>query len=1768
YGWRTGKYHPRAHATLLRRMARESRRDMLDHLAKELPHVPKPVMIRLADTWHRTFSYLSRHTTRASSPEIQQRSGSVPDATVNVFAEFTARAQKAAADQNTTRPDYTAIAAGLFHPDPTPLQLEAVRHLAPVPYTVTREGALATAETIVALMGDEEPTLSPDSTRAERIDYVIWQSALDISQGHTPKVKPLLRAVLVEDKLMARGQGWLFAFGLGGALRTAFTEFGQLPHVWAEIRETRREFMVPRFIELSRKLTRRIARERQRTGMPEGHEARQEQQVGAGDGGTITGEIDQDGGLGTHVRHMVGMYRAWGLDDGVFPKGGVRYRLAEAARKARDRANTAEASDIAAQLLGVDRPGIDHIMLVENLLRPDLNLEDPEFPGPAQVFLDLMGDRVPAPIPGPRSSNAEKNAWNRLDPEAKLQRRIEVALYTAAQSVVDTGKLSQTKTVVKVFADKLMARTPRQFNAWFKLERIQMRGWLEAFGFGQYMPPQPGQRRSLLFMDQAFDEAWEMIDLGEDVRVSRIASLGMRSKKQRYGLRGWLEVMGLLGGGIPPGSVRDRMLQRVQDLMNQGVDDEVQMAQRVLGVRRPYPTQVIAVKQMMRLRGGHGGAAHLPVLARQLVSHHHRAVMLPPQAHSTLQDRIDYAIWRAASSIAQEKRMPLAQLTELVFNQAPSRTTPLGSHATSPIGTFARRYFLLGVLTAAGLRPSYQLGSSVAKYLAAIVGEYQIQKADPDGAGGASQHSTARELFAHVHLPHAYQAFIWGVLETLGLRGTALPRTGLRANMKQSVARMLQQNQRVTPATVAGQLFGTGDLTPEGMTATGLWMKLAATDTPPPTTTGAITPPGWQATLEQQAEYVVEATLDARSQPGYAGDDIEALVESLFGTTTDEFGWAFVTGVLEGTGVIRLNNGLDPDQAHPAHGSALTSRQVQHLELGANLQDTVSKRLDVPLILNDAIPHRQQRYHARVRGLLAGRGILPPLRSGGPLQKLRDDILDQARQIRQTYGTVTAQDIDQIAYQTLLLTTDPDDHQRRIITSILADDGITVQDPRTHPDDDVHGGSDNNDSPDSHDHPGNHDSDDNDNDDDNDDGENGDSQPVSGPSGIGAVLEGTGTLRTVTEEDLTAVQLPDLDELRAHEPEDPPQGAAFDAALAADYAAALALRSSAENPVDSDEVGAKIGQGAKLKPLVKGAIFASGGYCTGKAKAVETGHMKTVFRLVREKQKKNRPHTATSMAALLPVDKSDATRAVQGFLMAVGHLNYPIGANGARDRIRKSIHALADVFEKAGQSPDPRLIAQRIYTEGRVPEDRHIAIVEEFLRQRDREAEAEAGDTGISEASQGVDLGSVSLNEIEVLRSSAPSAPVQGDDYDPGLAADYAMWLALSDSTPNPLDAADHIDWLAPKNRSEYGRVNIARALLYATGNPSLVLDSTATAISVEKMRDAFSFASEYKKPGHLYTPSDVNALRNGRRMKSEYLRGYWIAAGLRDYAVRRGGAWSVVQRHVGLLAAAFERAGKEPDSRVIARLIYAPQGRPRENQVAMVDEFLRQRGGPTDSGATEEIDLDAVRLDDLEELRTSAPEPPALDPYDSGAVADYVVALGLAKSSPVKMLDPIDHARSVSPYKELRDSRKFAYALLFTAGVFAKKARVAHEQEIMENMGLAFEYARKKQSDGLAHTFVSAAQAIRNNDKNAPRLARAIQGSWMAVGLGGYVIGEGGARDVVRKAVFTLADVFEDAGQSPDAVRIAQRVYARGQKPLDSQVAVVEEFLRQREEM
>ncbi|MEU8529936.1 SNF2-related protein [Streptomyces sp. NPDC048629] len=1803
YARRTGRHRYGVHTTLLRRMARESRRDMLDHLTAQLPHVPKPVMTRLADTWHHTLSYLTRHTTPTSTTSsgttpsisgsgsqdgavVHDTSSSIPATTFNALADFTTRAKEAVAAQNTHRPDYTSITADLFHPDPTPLQIEAVRHLAPVPYGVTREGAVATAQTIVALMQDATPVLPESSTRAEKIDYIIWKAAHDLSEGRTPYVARLENAVKekTERSDIGHARGYLFAFALGGAVPTRFTAFTQLPPAKSEMRELYREYKLPDFHELDGKLRRRVAREQQRTGVPEGQQARQEQQAIPGDFDALGAEMEEGGELDArdwfHLEgHLIGMYRAWGLDEGVLPQDGIRYRLAVAARKveqkwrAEQKANTTRASDIAAELFGVDRPGIDHIMLVEELLRQDLNLEDQEFPGPARIILDLMADQVPPPVPGPRSSRSEKQAWDAADSETKSQWRIEVALYGAAKDVIQTGKINLVRMVVDAFAD-MVPTTRANFRHWAPPKAVEVRGWLEVFGFGHYIPPRSGERELLGYMEQAFDEAWETLDLGDQIEIRTVAAgLGFPASHHRLSLKGWFEATGLLGGGIPPGSVRERMLGRVQMLMDQGVVDEMEMAKQALGVRRPHPSQVIAVKQMMRIRSGRAGVPYLPAVARQLLSHH-QGTVLPPGARSTLQDRIDYAIWRAASSIAQKRKLPLAELTRRVFNQAPSATTPLGSHATSPIGQFARRYFLLGVLTVAGLRPSYRQGASVAKYLAAIVGEYQVQKAD-DGSG-ASQHSTARELFAHHYLPHAYQAFIWGVLETLGLRGTALPATGLRSNMERTAARMLaqtQQGRQVTPAQVAAELFGTGDLNAEGMAVTGLWMKLAAPHTPPSTAAGGTVPPGLRASLVKKAEYVVAATLHARAQPAYIDDDIDALVEDLFGTSTDTFGRALVIGVLEGAALIRLNNGLDPDHAQTAFGAALTPEQAQYVEHDAHEQQKASKRIVVSLAVDAVFTHNQQHYHARVRGLLAGRGILPPPNSRSPLDRLHQDILAQGRRIQQTHGALTVQDIDDIAYQALRLTMDPDDHQRRIITAILTTDGITVTDHHTHPDDDMRDDPDHHDDrPDSHDGDDNDDNDDNDDSDDNDGGENGDSLPRSDQSGIGTVLAGGSTSRrTVTAADLRDVPLPELDDLRTGTPT-PPEGSPYDAAQAADYATELALQSSPEHPVDAAEVADTIAPGGKASlrnVLTRGVIFAAGGYFTGEAKMAKANYMNETFRLIREKQQDGRPHTINSIARNLSTNRTTAAKAVEGFLMAVGLGNFPISAGGARDKVRKSVYALADVFKNAGTVPHPGLMAQRIYTNSQDSDDRHITIVEEFLRQRGTHDEAESEmETWIGEASMDVDLSAVSLDEVEELRSAPIQDSLQGDEYDSGLAADYAMGLALSSSTSIPVNAADHVDALTPKKGGPEIRANMARALLYACGVSSLVLPANTSTITTEKMSAAFSLASEEKKPNVLYTPHDIKYLGDGRKMQPEYVRGYWAAAGLRDYTVRGGGAWSVVKKHVNLLAEAFKHAGKEPDARVIARLIYTPQGYPKENQVTMVTEFLRQRAAATESDAWDEIDLESVPLDHLEELRTETPEPLVWGTYDPLEAADYAVQVALAESSPVKLLTPTDYGASVSSFINEQDTRELARALFYAAGAFMKPAR-NNKMATLEHMDVAFAYARTKQHDGLPHTPTSAAKALKNLGWRGKKEAfsHTVRGFWMAVGLGGFEIREGGSRDVVRKAVFTLAGVFEDAGRKPDAVRIAQRIYARGQKPVESQVAVVKEFLRQREE-
>ncbi|KOG24882.1 hypothetical protein, partial [Streptomyces viridochromogenes] len=796
-------------------------------------------------------------------------------------------------------------------------------HLAPPALKVTPEAAKATARLITTLMGDQEPHLPDHPTRTQKIDYAIWSAAHTITHSHNKNklnMSAIARSLNEGPLENPHGDlvlGWLMAAGLTGALHSQWKDFNQFKPLIDEMHAPRRQFKIPTFTKLAQKFPQKW----------DEREPDHDEQS----------EFDL---WHTSIRYG-SLYIGWGLDDSPLPLGGVRYRLARAAREERERSGSSDPATIAAGLLGMEQPGIDQVVLVQELLRADLNLQDPQFPGLAQIIVEAVGDRRPPAIPGSGSSPRAKAEWDQLPKPQRLARRIDLAIYTAADSIVRTGTYRVNDILHSTNPDRVT------FDA---DERSSLVGWLEAFGLESYRPTRFGRRDVVRFMEGFFDEIWEAVDAGEDISslggFKKFGDQTRQSRATRYvSGKAWLQALGLIGAPIRAGSVRGRVLQRVKELVDQGVDDPAEMAQKAFGTRRVFPSQVVVAQQMMRLLDRGPVSTRLPELARQLVSYHGAPVMVPPGVGSTLQQRIDYAIWRAATDIEAGRKIALGRLVELVFNGAPHTSVhpPMVWHATSPIGRTARRYFLLGVLAAAGLRPAYRMGSSVARNMATIVGEFQLQKS-LDGAG-ASPHSTTVEIFAYQHAPHTYQSFVWGLLETLGLRGTPPPPGGLRARMHQVVARMLDQHPDATAQQTGELLFNTSELNPEALTATTLWMKTATPrrlTAPQPTTTasagGGITSPGVNASLSRQAGYVVAATLHARSQPGYTGDDIPALVQDLFGIATDPFGLALVTGILEGAALTGLNNHHDPDQARTLLGTALTLSQARTLHDDAALQ--------------------------------------------------------------------------------------------------------------------------------------------------------------------------------------------------------------------------------------------------------------------------------------------------------------------------------------------------------------------------------------------------------------------------------------------------------------------------------------------------------------------------------------------------------------------------------------------------------------------------------------------------------------------------------------------------------------------------------------------------------------------------------------------------------------------------------------------------------------
>ncbi|MFC8278314.1 hypothetical protein ACFUJR_38525, partial [Streptomyces sp. NPDC057271] len=1782
----TRAHHRHANPVLLRRMARESRRDALDYTATNiLPHLPRTQAIALADTWHRTLAYLTRHNppptsntttpdptdttttpdpTAASIPATDTTvSTSIPATTPNAYADLLARAREAAEAQSTHRLDYHAIATTLFGPEPTSTHIALATHLAPPALKVTPEAAKATARLITTLMGDNEPHLPHNPTLTQKIDYAIWSAAHTITNEHKNNklsVIAIARSIW-GDKQHNRQQdwlsGWLMATGLTGALPSQWKDFNHFKPLADKMHGSTKEFKVPNFAQLARKFP-----------VKRGFEEPGDEAQGTVDASTSVGAI------------YSGLYTGWGLDDSLLPRDGVRYRLARAAREERERSGSSDPATIAAGLLGMEQPGIDQVVLVQELLRADLNLQDPQFPGLAQIIVQAVGHRRPPAIPGPRSTRKAKEAWERLSEPQKLARRIDLAIYSAADSIVRTGRYRPSGLIRSIYPEPNAHKNQRNW--------MSLLGWLEAFGLEAYHPARPGHRELVRFMEGFFDEIWEAVDAGEDLSgLGGFAGQAVQSREtRRWAGTAWLQALGLIGAPITGGSVRGRVLQRVKELVDQGVDDAAEMAQKAFGTRRVFPSQVVVARQMMRLLDRGPVSTYLPVLAKRLVSYHGAPVMVPPGVGTTLQQRIDYAIWRAATDIEAGRKIALGRLVELVFNGAPHTSVhpPMVWHATSPIGRTARRYFLLGVLAAAGLRPAYRLGSSVARNMATIVGEFQLQKS-VNGAG-ASPHSTTVEIFSHEHAPHTYQSFIWGLLETLGLRGTSLPPGGLRARMHQTVDHMLDQHPDATTQQTGELLFGTGELNPEALTATSLWMKTATPrplPAPQPTTStaistdGGITSPGVNASLPRQTGYVVAATLRARSQPGYTGDDIPALVKELFGIATDPFGLALVTGILEGAALTGLNNHHDPDQAHTLPGAALTLTQARALHDDATLQKSTHGRIVISHTINGVIPHRQHHHHARTRGLLAGRGLLPTPRPDTPLHRLQQNIINHARTIEDTYGTLTPDDIDHIAYTILHVTTTPDEHQHHVIKELLHPHGIHITEtrnpttgpstPHTHPD---------NDHPDSPHHS------DSDSDSDSDKGDNPhpmDLDPQNtthnqqappdtpGSSSIHDVLEGRTTSRTITAEDLAAVALPDLDTLRRQTPEEPDYTQGYDPAKAADYAMALALApTTLTTPIHPKEfleqLTAKL-QVDRRTLISYSLLFGSGGRIKIPAgnKWVNASIMKRTLDLFWQGKRAGETYTATTVARLLigdgPGDPGSVGHAVRGYWMAAGLGDYGIATNGARDVVRKAVYELACVFTVAGDQPDPRLIAQRIYAAGEEPLESQVLIVEEFLRQH---AENSAPLTAISDTAAPTDLDTIPLDDLEKLRDAVPDLPAEPFS-DPRLAADYGTALALAHSRSEAtLDHAPHNKYLTQGSDKYF---HTAAGLLFAGGAKLKFNRESEKHLNSKFLRQSIDIAYQQQSNNRPHTPASA-AKAMGSNGAAIYVRGFWMAAGLGEYAITEGGARDVVRKAVRKLADVFTSAGKEPDASLIALRVYSPGRRPEVQHVVMVEEFLRQNRAMEEAGgAASEGGLDTVRLDDLDRLRGSMPEPPSGEEYDQELVADYAAHLALAQSPDAPRIDPSAYAERFAPPRvtDGRNRIDVSRALLFASGAQAAPG-TNNSLVTVDKMRQGFALAGQVDDRGEPLTMTQAASKM--GSKSAKYVVR---GFWLAAGLRGEGLRRGGARDVIRKAVDTLAGALTAAGGEPDAWLIAQRIYAPGREPREQQVVLVEELLRQRKE-
>ncbi|MFE7953811.1 hypothetical protein, partial [Streptomyces sp. NPDC057426] len=432
--------------------------------------------------------------------------------------------------------------------------------------------------------------------------------------------------------------------------------------------------------------------------------------------------------------------------------------------------------------------------------------------------------------------------------------------------------------------------------------------------------------------------------------------------------------------------------------------------------------------------------------------------------------------------------------------------------------------------------------------------------------------------------------------------------------------------------------------------------------------------------------------------------------------------------------------------------------------------------------------------------------------------------------------------------------------------------------------------------------------------------------------------------------------------------------------------------------------------------------------------------------------------------------------------------------------------------------------------------------------------------TATSDTAAPTGLDTIPLNDLEQLRDSVPEFPTEPFS-DPRLAADYGTALALAHSrSGTPIDPAPYSAYLT----QDSGKSSRTVAGLLFAGGATLKVNKTSLYTTAEFLRQSIVIAHQEQSNKTPHTPHSVAVAVTGAWLAANYVRGFWMAAGLGEYTITEGGARDVVRKAVRELAAAFLSAGKEPDPLLIAQRVYSPGRKPEVQHVVMVEEFLRQHaaveeaGGAAGEGGLNEVLLDADRL------RESMPEPPSGEDYDQEVAADYAAHLALAQSPGAPPLEPSAYAEHFAPPHVIYERSQVALsrALLFASGAQVTLGKAKNVLSTADKMRQGFALAGQLNDKGEPLTMTQAASKMGSRSANYT-----VQGFWMAAGLRGDGPRQGGARDVIRKAVDTLAGALTAAGGEPDAWLIAQRIYAPGREPREQQVALVEELLRQRRE-